>query len=164
VAGVTKSFGFIALLLIAAAPAAAQRVAPAAATGARAFGVEALGGTVGSALGIAIGLAIAKPNDCPSDDDVACTLQRLGITGIIGVAGATIGTAVAGRWADTDPSLIGAFVGAAAGAAIGIGLEHFVTEEMNRSLGDVGTVVLFSVTQGILAAAGSRLGARLRRN
>ena len=137
---------------------------PAAVAGARAFSVEALGGTVGSALGITIGLAVAKPTDCPSDDDVACTLQKLGITGIIGVVGATIGTAVAGRWAATDPSLIGAFVGAAAGAAVGIGLEHLVTEEMDRSLGDVGTVVLFSVTQGILAAAGSRLGARLRRN
>jgi hypothetical protein len=35
---------------------------------------------------------------------------------------------------------------------------------MDRTLGDAGTVVLFSVTQGILAAAGSRLGASLRRN
>jgi hypothetical protein len=119
---------------------------------------------VGSALGIAIGLAVAKPSDCPSEDDVACTLQRLGITGIIGVAGATAGTIVAGRWAGTDPSLVGAFVGAAAGSAAGIGLEHFITEEMSGSLGNAGTVVLFSVAQGILAAAGSRLGARLRRN
>jgi hypothetical protein len=132
-------------------------------TGARAFAVEALGGTVGSALGIAVGLAVAKPDECPSADDVVCTLRRLGITGIIGVAGATIGTAAVGRWAGTDPSLIGAFVGAAAGAAAGIGLEHLVTEEMGQSLGNAGTVVLFSVVQGMLAAAGSRLVARVRR-
>jgi hypothetical protein len=153
------------LLFIAAAPAAAaQRAAPTAVTGGQAFGIEAVGGTVGSALGIAIGLAVAKPNDCPSDDDVACTLQKLGIAGIIGVGGATVGTAVAGRWAGTEPSLIGAFVGAAAGAAVGIGLEHFITEEMDQSLGDTATVVLFSLTQGILAAAGSRLVASLRRD
>jgi hypothetical protein len=133
VAHTAKWLGLVALLLV-SATAAAQRAA-AAVTGARSFAVEALGGTVGSALGIAIGLAVAKANDCPSGDDVACTLQKLGITGIIGVAGATIGTAVVGRWAGTNPSLVGA-----------------------------GTVVLFSVTQGILAAAGSRIGARLRRN
>jgi hypothetical protein len=154
---------FLALLLIGAGPAAAaQRATPAAVSGARAFAVEALGGTVGSALGIAIGIAVTKPNECPSDD-VVCTLRRLGVTGIIGVAGATIGTTVAGRWAGTDPSLIGAFVGAAAGAAAGIGLEHLITEEMGQSLGNAGTVVLFSVAQGILAAAGSRLVARVAR-
>jgi hypothetical protein len=164
-ADVRTSFGFVALLLIGAGPmAAAQRATAAAVTGARAFAVEALGGTVGSALGIAIGLAVAKPDDCPPEDDVACTLQKLGITGIVGVAGATIGTAVAGRWAGTRPSLLGAFLGAAAGAAAGIGLEHLVTEEMSQSLGDAGTLVLFSVTQGIRAAAGSRLVARMARH
>jgi hypothetical protein len=159
---VGRGVRLLALLLIGVGPAAAaQGAAPAAVTGARAFAAEALGGTVGSALGIAIGLAVAKPTECPSADDVVCTLRRLGITGIIGVAGATIGTTVAGRWAGTDPSLIGAFVGAAAGAAAGIGLEHLITEEMGQSIGNAGTLVLFSVAQGILAAAGSRLGSRL---
>ncbi|MDQ3995786.1 MAG: hypothetical protein M3303_02075 [Gemmatimonadota bacterium] len=65
--------------------------------------------------------------------------------------------------AGTDPSLIGAFVGAAAGAAAGVGLEHLITEEMGQSLGNGGTVVLFAVAQGILAAAGSRLVARVTR-
>jgi hypothetical protein len=152
-------------LLVSVLPvvAGAQRARPAV-TGAGAFAVDALGGTLGSALGIGVGLAIAKPNECPSDDDVACPLQKLGITGIVGVVGATVGTVAAGRWAGTEPSLVGAFVGAAAGAAAGIGLEHLVTEEMGQSLGNVGTVVLFSVAQGILAAAGSRIGARLRGN
>lgn len=157
-----KSFALVALSLMFVAPAgAAQRAVPAAVTGARAFGVEALGGAVGSALGIAVGLAVVKPDACPSNEDVACTLRRVGVTGIIGVAGATLGTVIAGRWAGSDPSVVGAFLGAAAGAALGIGLEHLITEELNQSLGNVGAVVLFSVTQGILAAAGSRLGSRL---
>ena len=152
------------LLIGPSSDAAAQRTDPAAARGARAFASEALGGTVGSALGIAIGLAVARPNDCPSDDDVVCPLQKLGITAIIGVTGATIGTVAAGRWAGAKPSVAGAFLGAAAGAAAGIGLEHLITEEMGRSLGNAGTIVLFSVTQGIVAAAGSLIGARLRSN
>ncbi|MFN2567375.1 MAG: hypothetical protein ABR499_20450 [Gemmatimonadaceae bacterium] len=160
-----KSNAFLLLLIVLPASAVqAQRAAPAAVTGVSAFATEALGGTVGSALGIAIGLAIAKPDDCPSEDDVVCTLRRLGITGIIGVAGATLGTMVAGRWAGTDPSLAGAFLGAAAGVAVGVGLEHLITEEFDQSLGRVGAVVLFSVTQGILAAAGSRLVAQFRRD
>jgi hypothetical protein len=150
------------LLLLSTSVVGAQRTAPAAVTGARAFATEALGGTVGSALGIAIGLAVVRPDDCPSEDDVVCTLRRLGITGIIGVAGATTGTMVAGRWAGTDPSLVGAFLGAAAGTAVGIGLEHLITEELNQSLGSGGAVVLFSVTQGLLAAGGSRLVTQLR--
>jgi hypothetical protein len=144
--------------------APAQRADPAGISDARAFASEALGGTVGSALGIAIGLAVAGYEDCPPEYDVVCPLRKLGITGIVSVAGATIGTVVAGRWAGAKPSAVGAFLGAAAGAAAGIGLEHLITEEMNRTLGDAGTIVLFSVTQGILAAAGSRIGARVRSN
>jgi hypothetical protein len=142
--------------------ALAQRAAPSAVSGARAFAVEAVGGTVGSALGIGLGLAIARPDNCPSNEDLACILRRLGTVGIVGVAGATVGTFVAGRWAASDPSIVGALLGAAVGAAAGIGLEHLVTEELNQSLGNAGAVVLFSVTQGILAAAGSRIGAALR--
>ena len=150
------------LVMVCASVAHPQRTGAAAVTGARAFAAEAVGGTLGSAAGIAIGLAVARPEDCPPDDDVVCPLQRLGVTAIIGVAGATIGSVVAGRMAGTDPSIVGAFLGAAAGAAAGVGVEHLITEEMGQSIGNAGTVVLFSVVQGILAAAGSRLGARLR--
>jgi hypothetical protein len=163
---IRKRVASFALVLLTASPTTllAQRTAPAAVTGASAFAAEALGGAIGSALGIAIGLAVAKPDECPPEDDVVCPLRRLGVTGIIGIAGATLGTTVAGRWAGTDPSILGAFLGAAAGAAVGIGLEHLMTEEMGQSLGNAGTVVLFSVTQGILAAAGSRIGSRLARS
>jgi hypothetical protein len=155
----------VALLLLALPPVVAhpQQAAPTAVSGTRAFAAEAVGGALGSAVGIGLGLAVARPDDCPSDDDVVCTLRRLGVTGVIGVIGATVGTAVAGRLADTDPSLVGAFLGAAAGAAAGIGLEHLITEEMGQPLGNVGAVLLFSVTQGILAAAGSRLAAHVSR-
>jgi hypothetical protein len=148
-------------LAVSASTADAQRAAPAVG-GAQAFATEALGGAVGSALGIAIGLAVAKPDDCPSSDDVVCTLQRLGVTGVIGVVGTTIGSNVAGRLAGTNPSLLGGFLGAVAGAAAGVGLEHLITEELNQQLGNVGAVLLFSVTQGILAAAGSRILASIR--
>lgn len=157
-----KRIGLLLVLTVSAPVAHAQRASPAV-TGTRAFAAEAVGGAVGSAVGIAIGLAVARPDDCPTDDDVACILRRLGVTAIAGVVGATVGTAVGGRWAGTDPSIVGALLGAAAGAAAGIGLEHLITEEMGQSLGNVGAVILFSVTQGVLAAAGSRLAAGVTR-
>ena len=167
-----KAFGRSIALVIALVPlsfartprADAQEAGSGAITGSRAFAAEALGGTVGSAVGLAVGLAVARPDDCPSSDDIPCTLRRLGAVGVAGVAGATVGTVVAGRMAGSSPSVVGAFLGAAAGAVAGVALEHFVTEEMNRSIGNVGTLVLFSVTQGILAAAGSRLVVKLRRD
>jgi hypothetical protein len=160
---VRKRVAGLILPLLTASPTVAlpQRTAPAAVTGASAFAAEALGGAAGSAVGVVLGLSIARPDDCPVEDDVVCPLQRLSVAGLMGVAGATIGTVVAGRAANTNPSLVGAFLGAVAGAAAGIGLDHLITEEMGQSLGDVGAIALFSVTQGVLAAAGSRIGARL---
>ena len=149
------------LVAVPLSAASAQRASPAV-TGTRAFAIEALGGAAGSALGIAVGLAVANPRECPSDDDVACILEKLAVTGLVGVAGTTIGATVAGRIGGTRPSAPGALLGALAGAAAAIALEHLLTEEMGRSLGDAGTVLLFSMTQGILAAAGSGLGARIR--
>jgi hypothetical protein len=160
---VCKRVAGLALVVLTTSPTVVlpQRTAPAAVTGASAFAAEALGGAAGSALGVVIGLAIADPDDCAVEDDVACPLKRLSVAGLMGVLGATMGTVVAGRAARTSPSLIGAFLGAVVGAAAGIGLDHLVTEEMGQSLGDVGAIALFSVTQGVLAAAGSRIGARL---
>jgi hypothetical protein len=151
------------VLLLTASPTVvlSQRTAPAAVTGASAFAAEAVGGAAGSALGVVVGLAIADPDDCAVEDDVVCPLKRLSVAGLMGVLGATMGTVVAGRAARTNPSLIGAFLGAVVGAAAGIGLDHLVTEEMGQSLGDVGAIALFSLTQGVLAAAGSRIGSRL---
>jgi hypothetical protein len=160
-----KRVASLVAVLLSASPTVGlpQRTAPAAVTGASAFAAEALGGAAGSALGVVLGLAIANPDDCAVEDDVVCPLKRLSIAGLTGVVGATMGTVVAGRAARTNPSLIGAFLGAVVGAAAGIGLDHLITEEMGQSLGDVGAIALFSVTQGVLAAAGSRLAARVTR-
>ncbi|MDQ3950741.1 MAG: hypothetical protein M3282_10385 [Gemmatimonadota bacterium] len=161
---IRKRVASLAVVLVTASPTAvlAQRATPAAVTGARAFAAEALGGTIGSALGLALGLALTNPGACPAEDDVVCPLQRVSLTGVIGIAGAAIGTTLAGNWAGTKPSLVGALLGAAAGTAVGIGLEHLITEEMSRSLGEAGTVILFSVAQGVFAAAGSRIVALMR--
>lgn len=162
---IRRSIGIVAVaVVLAALPARAQDMTSPRVTGAAAFATEALGGTLGAALGLVVGLAVARPDDCPSDDDVVCTLRRLGVTGIMGIAGATVGTVAAGRMRGTGPSVAGALLGAACGTAAGIGLEHLITEELSQPLGNVGAVLLFSVTQGILAAAGSRLRAQLRQD
>jgi hypothetical protein len=166
VSDIRKQLASLALAALTASPTSllAQRTTPSAVTGASGFATEALGGVIGSGLGLALGLALTNREPCPGEDDVVCPLQRLSVIGVIGIAGAAIGTTLAGNWARTNPSLVGALLGAVAGAAVGIGLEHLITEEMGHSLGDAGAVVLFSVTQGILAAAGSRVGASLHRN
>jgi hypothetical protein len=124
------------------------------------FGLQALGGSLGSLAGVAVGLAVT--DDCTGEDDVVCALETLSITGALGVMGATAGVAIAGRSANQRPSIVGGLLGAAAGTAIGVGLHHLITEEMNKELNDAGTFALFTISQGTFAAAGARLGAMLR--
>jgi hypothetical protein len=124
------------------------------------FGLQAVSGTLGSLAGLGIGLALT--NDCTGEDDVVCALETLSIAGALGVVGATAGVAVAGRTANQRPSIVGGLLGAAAGTVIGVGLHHLITEEMNQRLNDAGTLALFTISQGSLAAAGARLGATLR--
>lgn len=131
-------------------------------SGVGAFTIEAGGGTIGSLAGVLAGLAIARPDRC-NVDDLKCTLAGLGAGGIGGTIGATVGSVVAGRAAGTRPSTPGAFVGAVAGAFAGAGFVHLLTEEVNLHLGKPVTLVVFSLAQGVLTAAGSRIGASLRR-
>lgn len=131
-------------------------------SGVRAFAIEAGGGTIGSLGGVLAGLAIARPDRC-NVDDLKCTLAGLGAAGVGGTIGATLGAVVAGRSSGTNPSTPGAFVGAVAGAFAGAGIVHLLTEEVNLHLGKPVTLVAFSLAQGVLTAAGSRLGASLRR-
>ena len=124
------------------------------------FALQSLGGTVGSAAGLAIGLAVT--NDCDGEDDVVCGLKKASLTGAIGVIGATVGVAVVGRDASQRPSIIGSLLGGVVGSIVGIGLHHLITEEMSQQIPDVGTIALFTLSQGTFAAAGGRIGAMIR--
>lgn len=126
-------------------------------SGASAFTVEALGGTVGSLAGVGAGLLLTRAvNECESED-LVCNLRRAATTGVASVVGATVGTYVAGRAANTEPSVVGSLLGAVAGAAAGVGVVHLLTEETNVARNNATLVVAFSLTQGVVTAIGSRL-------
>jgi hypothetical protein len=139
--------------------AGAQRAEP---SGVRAFAIEAAGGTVGSFAGVVIGLAIARIDRC-GDEALSCNLSALAVGAIAGTIVATAGTVIAGRLNETRPSPIGAFAGAVAGAFAGAGAVHLLTEEANVRLNRPVVLVVFSVAQGVLTAAGSRIGASIGR-
>lgn len=141
-----------------AGPAHAQNGEP---SDARALGAEAAGGVAGSLAGVAVGLAISRPDRC-GVDDLECTIKGLGAAGIGSVVGATLGSVLMGRSVRSQPSGIGAFVGSVAGAFAGVGLVHAMTEEANLKLEKPLTVAVYSITQGIITALGSRAGAALR--
>ena len=130
-------------------------------SGGRAFAVEAAGGTIGSVAGAVVGLAVSRPDRC-GIDDLACTIQGLGVAGVGSVIGATAGTVIAGRSIGSRPSAFGAFAGSVTGAVAGVALVHAITEEANLKLEQPLTVIVYSVTQGLLAAIGSRVVASLR--
>ena len=148
----------VGLAVVAPANAHAQRATP---SGARAFAIEAAGGTVGSIVGVTLGIAIARVDDC-DNEDLACILAGLSVGGVGGVVGATLGTVLVGRQFNTRPSTAGAIVGSIAGAAAGIGVVHLLTEEANMRLERVGSLLVFSVTHGLVTAIGSRIGASIR--
>jgi hypothetical protein len=155
----TRLIVVILLSFACAGNAGAQRTEP---SGIRAFSIEAAGGTAGSLAGVVTGLAIARIDRC-GDEELSCNLSALAVGAIAGTIGATAGTVIAGRANDTRPSTIGAFAGAVAGAFAGVGAIHLLTEEANVRLNRPGVLVVFSLAQGILTAAGSRLGASLQR-
>ena len=146
------------LLCLTAASADAQRETK---SGVSAFAIEAAGGTIGSLAGVALGLAVAKVDSCDSED-LSCILSGISVGGLGGVIGATLGTVVVGRSAGTRPSAVGAFVGSLIGVAAGVGVVHLITEEASTRLGRVGSVLVFSTSQGLVTALGSRIGASLR--
>lgn len=128
-------------------------------TGAAAFLVEAAGGTAGSLAGFGVGYALADRCD---SEDLVCNLENAGTALLAGTVLAALGTYVAGRLGDTEPSALGAGLGAVAGAAAGIGVWHLLTEELNVVTSDAGAVASYVVTQGIVTALGSRLVRALR--
>jgi len=129
-------------------------------TGPSAFLVETAGATVGSAAGFGLALALSKPGEC--GDDLACTLEKIGLSLIVSAGGAAVGDIVAGNMADTRPSAPGAIAGSLAGIAAGIGVVHLFSEELDLTQSDAALFVTYSLTQGIVTALGSRIGAWLR--
>ena len=129
--------------------------------GSKAFAAEAAGGVLGSAAGVVLGLAVSKVDDCDVED-LECTIKGLGVAGVGSVIGSTAGVLLGGRSVKSRPSGIGALIGSLAGVAAGVALVHGMTEEVNLKLDKPTTIIVYSLAQGVLSAAGSRLGAALR--
>ena len=106
-------------------------------TGAGAFLVEAAGGTAGSLAGFGVGYALADRCD---SEDLVCNLENAGTALLAGTVLAAVGTYIAGRLGDTEPSALGAGLRAVAGAAAGIGAWHLLTEELDVVTSDAGAV------------------------
>jgi hypothetical protein len=119
-----------------------------------AFFLEALGGSIGSVAGIG---AVILAKDC-GDDDLGCEILTVGTAGIVGAIGATVGTTIAARMTGSRRSVLGAGLGAIVGTGVGLGVHYLVNNSSDRNLDD-GAVVLtiFSMSQGTVAALGSRL-------
>jgi hypothetical protein len=126
-------------------------------SGGSAFLIEALGGTAGAFVGG--GLILLAREECDVEDTV-CILESLGVAGIGSVLGATAGTYFAGKAADTQPSLVGAGLGAALGLAAGVGVVKLLDEANVR--GKYIPIVSLIITEGTLTALGSRLLSRNR--
>jgi uncharacterized membrane protein YfcA len=131
--------------------------------GGAAFAIEAMGGVGGSLAGVGAGLLIsgAATNECDVED-LVCGLKQAATTGVVSVVGATAGTYIAGRAANTEPSFVGSLLGAIAGAAAGVGVMHLLNEETKIARNNATLAVAYSVTQGVVAALGSRLIAAVR--
>src|SRR5687767_1438923 len=128
-------------------------------TPAQAFAIEAAGGVAGSLIGFGL-VYLVDDDDC-SVEDLACNLENAFLGIALATAGATAGTYLAGRAADTRPSLPGAALGAVAGAVAGIGTWHFFTEELDIVNNTEAAVFVYALAQGILTALGSRLARAL---
>jgi hypothetical protein len=123
--------------------------------------IEALGGTVGSLAGFGAGVLVAGLDEC-DNESLLCILEDVAIA----VGGSTVGSGFgawgAGRLGSTQPSGLGAALGSLAGAAAGLGLVHLLSEDLDLNPGDGALLLSYAVTQGVLAALGSRLIAAIR--
>lgn len=121
---------------------------------ATALGIEALGGIAGSAIGF--GALIGKA-DC--GENLSCTFGNAATALLLGTLGAAGGAYAAGRLGGTEPSGWGAAVGAIAGAAAVVGVDHVLS---GTNTSDTSRYITFAVTQGLITAIGSRIGTLLR--
>jgi hypothetical protein len=123
------------------------------ANGPGSLAVEALAGSFGSAIGMGI---VALAADC-GFDDLGCELLSVGAGGIAGIVGATIGTTIAARQTGSSHSVLGAALGATVGTGVGLGIHYIFNRGTNRNLGMPVVVPIFVISQGTVAALGSRL-------
>jgi hypothetical protein len=142
------------LLLAACAGRGAAQAAPY-----RSLAIETLGAATGSALGFGAAVALSDARAC--GEDLACLLGDVALAVSVATAASAAGALIAGRAFDTEPSVLGAIVGAVVGAGAAIGVEHLLSEEAGMNLGDGTRVGVFALTQGLVTALGSRMGARL---
>jgi hypothetical protein len=123
-------------------------------TPAQAFAIEAAGGIAGSLIGF--GVVLLGDGDC-SVEDLGCHLERAFLGIVLGTLGSAAGSYLAGRAFETRPSGAGATLGAIVGAAAGIGAWHLFTEELDLVNRTEAAVIVYALTQGVMAALGSRL-------
>lgn len=123
-----------------------------------AFAIEALGGAAGSLAGIAV---VGLTSRCGTED-LECTILHVGAGGALGVIGAAAGVTLAARHTGSRRSVAGALLGGIAGTALGLGVHYLLNRGTDRNLGDRVVVPIFVLSQGIVAAAGSRWLGRAR--
>jgi hypothetical protein len=123
------------------------------------FALEAAGGIAGSMLGFGV---IYLSNDRCGVEDLGCTLESVFTGIVIGTVASAGGAYFAGKAGNTDPSLLGASLGAIAGVGAGIGLWALFTEQLDVGNKEIAAALTFTVTQGLVTALGSRLLRGLR--
>lgn len=163
---VAQLAGIAVLLAGADTPTRAQPLRPAAVTmarihepaapptGGRSFAIEAAGGVAGSLLGFGLVRLVRDPCNV---EDLACILESVFSGIVLSTAASAAGTYLAGRVGETEPSLPGAVLGAVAGAGVGIGLWHLLTEELDVGNRPYIAILSYSAAQGVTSALGSRL-------
>jgi len=114
--------------------------------------LEALGGSLGSAAGMSL---VLLASNC-GVEDLACEIVTVGVAGVAGVVGATLGTALVARQSGARHSATGAATGAILGTGIGLGVHYLLNRNSDRNLGDMVVVPIFAISQGIFAAIGGR--------
>lgn len=107
---------------------------------------------MGSAAGIGLVLLVSE---C-GVDDLACEIITVGVAGVAGVLGATLGTRLVARRTGVRHSTTGAVAGAVLGTGIGLGAHYLLNRNSDRNLGDMVVVPIFAISQGLFAAIGGR--------
>lgn len=118
-----------------------------------AYFLEALGGTAGSFIGMGL---VGFVSNC-GVDDLVCLLKTVGAGGVAGVVGATVGVSLVARATGSRRSIPGAVLGAVVGTGLGVLIHIGLDRGTERNLDDVIVIPIFTVSQGTIAALGSRL-------